>query len=313
MKLFEDLPSINTPITAEALNQIKDKLLVVSSTEPTGEDREKIWIQKGKNLLNTSNAIETTANGVTISKKEDGTLTLNGTCSGSLPLTILDNIFKSIKGKYTFSLKVNSGSMTGGTLRLSINNANSEEATNTDARLFSFVWASDATSGSHTQEVSDTAKYLSLYINKGCVFNNCNISLQLEAGSAVTEYEKYITEKIFIKNNDVYEDISSNSNGQLRHNSNISNSTICNWIRKGNIVQICFRGLVGTEIENNSVLLTLPFAPSSNSSVYVFKGAEYVYTNPVFAYVSAGSKNLMCGAIEAGVYVHVAFTYITND
>lgn len=45
MKLFEDLPSTNTPITAENLNQIQDNLVVVSSTEPTGDNREKVWMQ----------------------------------------------------------------------------------------------------------------------------------------------------------------------------------------------------------------------------------------------------------------------------
>ena len=59
MKLFEDLPSTNTPINAENLNQIKDKLVVVSSTEPTGDNREKVWTQKGKNLYNPQNAYVT--------------------------------------------------------------------------------------------------------------------------------------------------------------------------------------------------------------------------------------------------------------
>ena len=55
MKLFKDLPSQDTPITADSLNQIKDKLVVVSATEPTGDNREKVWMQKGKNLYNISN------------------------------------------------------------------------------------------------------------------------------------------------------------------------------------------------------------------------------------------------------------------
>jgi hypothetical protein len=49
MKLFEDLPSQNTPFTAENLNQIQDNLVVVSATEPTGDNREKVWMQKTNN------------------------------------------------------------------------------------------------------------------------------------------------------------------------------------------------------------------------------------------------------------------------
>ena len=45
MKLFEDLPSQNRPINAENLNQIQDNLVVVSATEPTGDNREKVWMQ----------------------------------------------------------------------------------------------------------------------------------------------------------------------------------------------------------------------------------------------------------------------------
>ena len=46
MKLFKDLPSTDTPINPENLNQIQDNLVVVSETEPAGDNREKVWIQK---------------------------------------------------------------------------------------------------------------------------------------------------------------------------------------------------------------------------------------------------------------------------
>ena len=49
MKLFEDLPSTNSPINAKSLNQIQDKLVIVSSTEPTGDNREKVWIKPDEN------------------------------------------------------------------------------------------------------------------------------------------------------------------------------------------------------------------------------------------------------------------------
>ena len=55
MKLFEDLPSTNTPINPENLNQIKDKLVIVSNTEPTGNDREKIWINAENKTINFNN------------------------------------------------------------------------------------------------------------------------------------------------------------------------------------------------------------------------------------------------------------------
>lgn len=209
MKLFEDLPSINTPITAEALNQIKDKLLVVSPTEPTGDDREKIWIQKGKNRLNTKKAITQTIKGVTITKNTDGTITFNGTPTEAFGAVLIAGLNENLSGENTFSYKVLSGTMTGGSLRLSINDKTSSSAVNTTARLFSTVWASGETSGEISSTVNKEMFYLTEYVNYGCTFDNCTVSFQVEQGQS-TEHEEYIEPKIYVKNdNDVYEEFIS--------------------------------------------------------------------------------------------------------
>lgn len=214
MKLFEDLPSQNTPISAEMLNQIKDKLIVVSPTAPTGNDTEKVWIRVGKNYLDIANGLseadetgKITKNGVTITRNSGGTLNLNGTCTYEFPLIILDNLSRDLYNKYSLSYKVKKGSMTGGSVRISVNNKASSSPTDANARLLSTVWATGTTSGSDTKEVSDQAKYFGIWINAGCVFSDCEISLQLEQGPA-TEHETYVEPRIYIKNNNnVYEKI----------------------------------------------------------------------------------------------------------
>ena len=55
-KEFQNLPNTNTPITAETLNEMQENIeesaVVVSSTEPT--TNEKVWIKLNisKNMLN---------------------------------------------------------------------------------------------------------------------------------------------------------------------------------------------------------------------------------------------------------------------
>ena len=58
-KEFQNLPSTETPINAENLNEMQDNIeescVIVSPTEPT--TNEKVWIQKGENLFNKNNVL----------------------------------------------------------------------------------------------------------------------------------------------------------------------------------------------------------------------------------------------------------------
>jgi len=51
------------------------KEISISPTKPTKE--EKVWIKRGKNLLNLSEMITGTINGITVTKNDDGSITLN--------------------------------------------------------------------------------------------------------------------------------------------------------------------------------------------------------------------------------------------
>lgn len=47
------MAKINKEITVDDQNVLKDlEDVIVSNVEPTGENRKKIWIQQGKNILN---------------------------------------------------------------------------------------------------------------------------------------------------------------------------------------------------------------------------------------------------------------------
>lgn len=211
MKLFEDLPSQKTPVNAKNLNQFKDKLVVVSPTEPTGDNREKIWIQKGKNVLNTENTLNQTLNGVTVSRNSDGTITLNGSATTGFLIVLVPELNKRLNGNYTFSYKVVSGSMTKNNVRISVNDNTSKDASNETARLFSTVWEAGKTSGEISNTINNKQMhYLVMWINSGCIFNNCKLSFQVEPGVTSAEHEAYTQPRIYVKNdNDAYEELIS--------------------------------------------------------------------------------------------------------
>ena len=181
MKLFEDLPSTNGPITAENLNQIQDNLVVVSGTEPTGNNREKVWIKKGKNLLNPQKYIYQRyiyADKTTLDGYENGLATDW--------IEVMPNTTYTLSG--------------GNRCRYQLKSA--EE-------VITFG-GGDATTGKITFTTLADTKYVRFavydYYNASITYPSLP-NVQLEQNSTATAYEKYVEPKIYVKNdNDVYEE-----------------------------------------------------------------------------------------------------------
>ena len=76
---FKSLPDKSTPLIPTNLDKLND--IKVSPTQPT--TNEKVWIQRGNNILNLSNFKTQTINGVTFTNNNDGTITINGTANVS--------------------------------------------------------------------------------------------------------------------------------------------------------------------------------------------------------------------------------------
>lgn len=188
----------------ELLNNKDD--FKVSASQPNSN--ENVWFKKGKNELDTTNLIAQTFNGVTISRNSDGTITLNGTVTSGGGITILNGINKLIKGTNTFSARIVSGTLSGGAIRISINDNTDTGPTSTTARIFSTTLNASTSINSNTIEnLNKTMFYLSMYINPGITFTNCKIALQVEAGSAYSNYQNYIDKVIYVKNdNDIFEE-----------------------------------------------------------------------------------------------------------
>lgn len=144
--------------------------LIVGSTEPTGLNRKKVWMQKGKNLYDKNKSTDAIALNVDTGE----TLTFDGR-------TTSDYIEVQPNTQYTIS--VNGKVSTVNTCMYDSNK--------------------DYIRGMVTTTIKTTSdtKYIRFYHA-----TTSKEGTQLEQNSTATEYEEYIEPKIYIKNdNNVYE------------------------------------------------------------------------------------------------------------
>ena len=141
-----------------------------------------------KNLVNPTTATFT-RNGVTFTKNDDGTYTLNGTSTQSF-----DNNIISIQNKinvdknnfYKLSLKVFSGTCSGGNLSSNVNLIINNKST--------WNWLS---TNNVAKQPTDNGYigFVNLYVIKNIIFNDYRIGIQLEvvenSSSPSTDYEPY--------------------------------------------------------------------------------------------------------------------------
>lgn len=155
---------------------IPNSSLIVSPTEPTGANRKKVWMKKGKNLFNKNN-IENIL-------YSNGAIVANQTSWG-----LSEFIEVSGSTKYTMSSTLISGQTVG---QIQVNEFDENKNYNSDT--FLNVTTLEFTTKSNT-------KYLRVAYRIDRQEN-----VMLEQGSK-TSYEPYVEPQIYIKNsNDVYEE-----------------------------------------------------------------------------------------------------------
>lgn len=289
--------------------EVEENEIVISAVEPK-ENRKRVWIQKGKNLLRLDE-YSSTQIGVTRTTKVSEMI-LNGTTDS------VANIFSNVylctlkKGNYTFKVYSDDSLVTmqnDADCAFILRNLTS----NTNISEKSLKWSDKTIKFTLTEE---SKIGLTMYANStNIAFNNYNMKLMIVSRNEAKEYEEYIEQKIYIKNeNDVYEEFMKKevTTGTLEYNSNITSVDINNWTKIGNVVSVAFRGLVGNSMVNDSNLLILPFKPKSPGTPLLYIGERYVPNSVKFAYWST-TNIFKCAPIEAGEYVHIYFTYITNE
>lgn len=238
---FQNLPSTSTPITAENLNKLND----VKSSANQPSTGEKVWIQKGKNLLN---------------KNEMGT--------GNIiyPDTTAEILNPDQKAYTTNWIPCNPNTQytaSGGNReRWQFKNAS---GTITFAEGYTITTPADA----------KFMRWYGYYDDNNTGISNVN--LQIEQGSIATSYEPYIEPTIYVKNNNgVYERFYNKQNGfkNLLGDGAIngySSGTIRLATSLINVKMLIFHvGAIGTY--NYSSIPAMAFIGQYGSNLNDFKG-----------------------------------------
>ena len=178
--------------------------VAISSTEP--QNGADVWIKHSKNKLNSKNFDTQNDRGISVTVNDDGTITLNGTVSSAGSLILKKNLNLELKGYNTLAIKKVSGEMSGQNFNLSMYNTNFVNAWSDTGRLFSIIINSNDDNFIDTQNLNNTAQYLTIYLNVA-TFNNYTFSLQLEEGTEATEYKQYVEDDILIKDKENYNSI----------------------------------------------------------------------------------------------------------
>ena len=195
---FEDLPSTNTSINSEHLNENFDELGVKVGTSV--DNNYRVNVLHSKNLLNYTIPL-TTNLGVTISMI-DGRLILDGTTTGAG--YIYDNTTNTIllkAGTYTISATKISGTYQKNNVDTAINISKTSDKT----VLFNAVGENDYSKVTTITLTEDTLIKLNIYTNgDGMVFTNLVVSLQIERGSTATDFEIPVTPSIYVDGETIY-------------------------------------------------------------------------------------------------------------
>lgn len=170
------------------LGQDKKESVIVCPTEPTGLNRRKIWIQKGKNLIDISYTEEATTFDTSTGLVTDINATAYS-CAENY-IEVMPNTMYTISANKSLS-------------SVSLYEYTGEKIYTQKRQAFNKNGINITTSA--------TTKYLrwSLNIddiNTPTVEKIHSLELQLEQGAERTDYEPYINNKVYIKNdNNTYE------------------------------------------------------------------------------------------------------------
>lgn len=129
-----------------------------------------------------------TVNGVQITVYSDGRLKLNGNANGNITFYLCKDAEMKVSGTYTLSVNLQEGTATGNYYA--------------QPMIGSGGWSSAATPDkAQTYEWDGTLTTVAFFVRSGAVFSNAIVRLQLEEGTAATEYEPY-----YFKTDTVYLD-----------------------------------------------------------------------------------------------------------
>lgn len=280
------ITKVNDETFNEFQNNIEESTVIVSATEPT--TGEKVWIQKGKNLVN---------------QWIKGELYNSAKSLFELNTEFMRTDFIKIDTNVDYILS-NSENCKFGYISVFDENYDYLENIKNDDLLTSF-------------KITNTkAKYIVVNI---FYRDYPNLSwIQLEQGTTATSYEAYIKKKIYTKNEKnifetVYEESENINKIELKKATPVSNFgqiDINQVIINNKMVEVNFRGYLTSEIANNTPILTnIPtpvIGPKYTNTIYI--GGEYDAQTAKWVYISMGQ--LRGEYLPANTWVHISLSYI---
>ena len=172
----EGMPKQNTEGTDNTITDALDMNLFALG----GDGKSEQVTTTGKNLL-PNNITSQIINGVTVTKNDDGSITLNGTATSYFTLKFTDDPIILQPGTYMQSFHPSgSATPTGG---IFIRSKDSD-----DNQIFEYSIVSTI---SKTLDVETTIVDYSVAVNVGTVIKNITLYPMLELGSTATSYEPY--------------------------------------------------------------------------------------------------------------------------
>lgn len=267
--------------------------VVVSSTEPTNKDA--IWVQYGKNLLDPDGIIPNT-----IISTQNGTAITNSVWSATSFINVKPNT------TYTFSTK----QVGTGTPQISIHQYNGTEWV--EGTQYNVI-SQSFTTGSNITNV------------RLCYRNDINYDeLQLVTGGTATTYEAYIKPTINVNNNGIYDEILQKFNwvektGEITFvDTNVNSERTRLFVNEGTrtiFLQIYYRGSVTNSVTDiiefplkykplqlNDDTIWIPMIESNGGSKTT-RGAIRYDTEKCYI-------NLLCGnATAASAFGNIMYMY----
>ena len=166
-------------INADNLNKIENGIANAVETDSVARVTNVV----SKNLLNLYNFQSQTINGVTFTKNEDNSITINGTSTSGFGVNFV-------------KLKIKAG-----TYHLSLN-----ETVQNDFYIYDYdtntAIISNNSTATLTQDYNNVG--FDTWINSGTTFNNVTIYPQLEEGSTATDYVPYLNLEEAMQENNIY-------------------------------------------------------------------------------------------------------------
>lgn len=238
---FENAPSTNTPLSAENLNQMQANMeevgVVVSSTEPT--TGEKVWFKKSNNIFNAYDDYDYTTGTNKISYSIEGSNKITVTSAGDW--SRLGCTIPNLKPNTQYTVSTNITNAAGMSCGIYLAAGQYDIQTSTNFRA-KYTGTTDANGKLYFQLYSN---FTSDTTTADVIFDN----IQVEQGTAATEYEPYVEKGICIKEDDIYEEY-------IKPQVKVSTQEPTNedvWFKKGkNLLPVS-----ATTITSNGVTFTV--------------------------------------------------------